>query len=212
MSSVMLIEIKRGCKMRKEQYIVTGSDESYTYKSLIEPMIDLIEEHRKSIGKEVKDYKIWCPFDLAKDTHYNGVQMFKSNYVTIFKEYGYKVVSSHIAEGRDFFEVEPKTGYDIIISNPPFQNKKLFFERALSFNKPFALVAPLSWINDGALYNLFYENKKQMQMVIPNKRSKFFNEDGCIGKQPSFKSGYICWNFIQGRDIEFITIDTSKDK
>ena len=193
--------------MREGQYIVTGGDESYTYPSLIKPVIDFIETWKERNNKD--NATIWCPFDLRKDTKYNDIQMFESNYVKIFTEAGFDVIASHIAKGKDFFDTEPKRHYDLIISNPPFQNKRLFFERALSLNKPFALVTTASWLNDGGLYSLFAEDK--MQLLMPDKRSKFFNENGCIGKSPSFKSIYICKDFLFDGDIRWFELDKSHD-
>ena len=37
--------------------------------------------------------------------------------------------------GIDFFDFQPEY-WDVMVSNPPFTNRK-YFERALSFGKPF---------------------------------------------------------------------------
>jgi len=153
---------------------------------------------------------IWCPFDLKEDMIYNGIKMFRSNYVDIFEKEGYNVVASHIATGQNFFEYDPIEKWDIIISNPPFKNKKSFFERALSFNKPFAMVSMASWLNDGGVYNVF-KNKK-LQLLMPNKRAKFFNENGCIGNRPSFKSIYYCIDFLQDNDIQWFELNEKINK
>ena len=118
---------------------------------------------------------------------YKGINLQPSNYIKVLEQAGFKVINSHLATGQDFFEYEPKN-YDLIVSNPPFKNKKLFFERVLTFNKPFCLLNTASWLNDGGPNACF--NDKDLQLIIPNKRAKFFNENGCIGKQPSFKSIY----------------------
>ena len=194
--------------MNINQYKFTGNDESYTYDALIEPIIPFIEEFRKNKNKTKSELTIWCPFDLKEDIEFNGIKMFKSNYVKIFEKEGYNVIASHIATEQDFFEYEPEK-YDVIISNPPFKNKKLFFERAIGFNKPFALLSPASWINDGGVYNVFKD--KKMQLIIPDKRARFFNENGCIGKSPSFKSIYYCLDFLQNKDIEWFELDRKKE-
>lgn len=100
--------------MRKEQYIKTGNDESYTYPSLVCCILPFIEKFR--ISKEIKNKKdlvIWCPFDLKENINYDGIKMFRSKYVDIFEKEGYSVIASHIATGQDFFEYEPSEHWDI---------------------------------------------------------------------------------------------------
>lgn len=59
---------------------------------------------------------IWCPFDLES-----------SAYVKEFLKAGFNVIHSHIDEGKNFFFYEPEEDYDVIISNPPFSQKKIIF-------------------------------------------------------------------------------------
>ena len=84
--------------------------------------------------------------------------------------------------------------WDIIISNPPFKNKRAFFERALSFNKPFALLMTNTWLNDAAPKQLFME--KDLQLLMFDKRMKFINPDGRPNDKITFSSSYYCWNFL----------------
>lgn len=83
-----------------------------------------------------KDWVVWCPFDTEE-----------SNFVKLISKQN-KVIYSHISEGKDFYNYEPSEHWDCIISNPPFTNKRKIFERALSFNKPFALIMSNTWLND----------------------------------------------------------------
>lgn len=193
--------------MTVNQCKVKVDDENYTYPSLVKPILPFIEEYKKANNKD--NIVIWCPFDLAEPMLYNDIVLFKSNYVDIFTKAGYKVVNSHIAKDQDFFTYEPKE-WDIMISNPPFKNKKVFFERALSFNKPFALVSPASWLNDSGIMDIYKD--VDMQLLIPDKRARFFKDTGSSGSQPSFKSIYYCYNFLQGKDIQWFELDISKDK
>ena len=172
--------------MNKNQYKFTGSDESYTFSNLIYPLLNLIEEFKKK--KNIKNLVIWCPFDLKENIEIESIKYFKSNYIKVFEEAGHKVISSHIFEDKDFLNYEPNEEYHIIISNPPFKNKRLFFERALKLNKPFCLLSTASWLNDLGVNNIF--NDYELQLIIPNRRARFFNQNGIIGNQPSFKSIY----------------------
>jgi len=62
-----------------------------------------------------------------------------------------------------------------MISNPPFTNKRKYFERALSFNKPFALIMTNTWLNDAAPKQLFKD--KELQLLMFDKRMKFISPD-----------------------------------
>ena len=86
-----------------------------------------------------KNAVVWCPFDKEN-----------SEFVKQLTANGNKVIYSHISDGQDFYTYEPNEHWDCIISNPQFGGKRQIFERALSFNKPFALIAPNTWWNDAA--------------------------------------------------------------
>ena len=103
------------------------------------------------------------------------------------------MIHSHILEGKDFYTWQPNEHWDCIISNPPFTNKRKIFERALSFNKPFALVMSLTWMNDSAPKQLFKD--KDLQLLMFEERMKFMN-NGKIDNKITFSSAYYCWNFL----------------
>ena len=124
---------------------------------------------------------VWCPFDKSD-----------SKFVKCITDAGYDVVFSHIDDHQDFFSYEPEE-WDIIISNPPFTNKRGIFERALSFNKPFALIMSNTWLNDSAPKQLF--KNKDLQMLMFDKRIKFIS-NGKIEDKITFSSSYWCWNFL----------------
>ena len=158
--------------MRKEQYRYTWSDESYTYPSLIYPLIEHIEKFRKRKNIWKEDLTIWLPFDTKENIKYKDFEIEKSFYYDILKKEWYKIIVTHIATWEDFLNYKPEENFDLIIWNPPFKNKKYFFERALELEKPFALVWPASWLNDSWPYDLFKD--KGLQLFIPKTRAKFF--------------------------------------
>jgi len=153
-------------------YNKTGNDEAYTPSYGVEPILEYIP----------KNAIIWCPFDKKH-----------SEFVKMIRAKGFKVKHSHIDKGKDFFNYEPKK-WDIIISNPPFKNKRLFFERALSFNKPFALLMTLTWLNDSAPKQLFRDN--ELQLLMFDKRIKFNNPYNNINNKITFSSAYYCYKFL----------------
>jgi hypothetical protein len=129
-----------------------------------------------------QDAIIWCPFDKED-----------SEFVKQIREMGNKVIATHIDNGQDFYTYEPTEHWDCIISNPPFTNKRHIFERALSFNKPFALIMSNTWLNDSAPKQLF--KNKDLQLLMFDKRMKFKN-NGEIQNKITFSSSYYCWNFL----------------
>ena len=133
-----------------------------------------------------KNVVVWCPFDTEESEFVKQISNQNS------------VVYSHISLGQDFFTYEPHH-WDIIVSNPPFTNKRKFFERALSFNKPFALIMTNTWLNDSAPKQLF--KNKDLQLLMFDKRMKFNNPDGRSNDKITFSSSYYCWNFLSKQII-----------
>lgn len=147
-----------------------GGDEAYTSVYGVRPILKYIP----------KGVKVWCPFDTEE-----------SNFVKLISKQN-SVTHSHISTGQDFFTYEPDN-WDVIVSNPPFTNKRKFFERALSFNKPFALIMTNTWLNDSAPKQLF--KGKDLQLLMFDKRMKFIT-DGRSNDKITFSSSYYCWNFL----------------
>ena len=142
------------------------NDECYTPQYAVIPILKYIP----------KDHVVWLPFDKKESFFYKEIS--KTN----------PVIATHIDNGQDFYDYEPHY-WDIIISNPPFTNKRLIFERALSFNKPFALLMSNTWLNDAAPKQLF--KNKELQLLMFDKRIEFNNNN-----KITFSSSYYCWNFL----------------
>jgi len=156
----------------KLMYSSGKNDECYTPEYGVIPIIKYIP----------KGVIVWCPFD-TKDSKF--VQLIRRTHTVVY---------SHINEGKDFFTYEPHE-WDVIVSNPPFTNKRKFFERALSFNKPFALIMTNTWLNDSAPKQLFKE--RDLQLLMFDKRMEFIQPNVTpLDKKITFSSSYYCWNFL----------------
>ena len=149
-------------------YSKEKNDECYTPRYGVLPILKYIPT----------DATIWLPFDTEDSFFYKEIS--KTN----------PVIATHIDNGQDFYDYEPHY-WDIIISNPPFTNKRLIFERALSFNKPFALLMSNTWLNDAAPKQLF--KHKDLQLLMFDKRIEFNNNNN---NKITFSSSYYCWNFL----------------
>jgi hypothetical protein len=135
-----------------------------------------------------KEKTIWAPF--SRDEH---------NFANYLRELGFKVVNTHIENGQDFLTYKPDFEFDIILDNPPFKNKTKYVERAISFGKPFALFLPFNSFGDNGIPKLFMEHNLEPQMLIPDKRTEFENQEN---KGISFKTVYIC-NRVLPKQIIF---------
>lgn len=156
---------------RKILFSKGNNDECYTPRYAVEELLPYIPKNKT----------VWCPFDTEK-----------SQFVQVLKDNRIDVTYSHIDNGQDFFEYEPDK-WDILISNPPFTNKRKIFEKALSFNKPFALLMSNTWLNDSAPKVLFME--KDLQLLMFRNRIKFLN-NGKVNNKITFSSSFFCWNFL----------------
>lgn len=151
-------------------YSPGNNDECYTPDYGVEPLLEFLEPF--------KGQTIWCPFDEPD-----------SAYVRVLTSAGHTVIYSHINAGQDFYKYEPPH-WDIIVSNPPFTNKRGIFERALSFGKPFALLMSNTWLNDAAPKQLFKDI--DLQLLMFQQRIEFIGQPGKI----TFSSSYYCRDLL----------------
>ena len=148
------------------------NDEWYTPKYAINPIIKFLPKNKI----------IWCPFDTKE-----------SNYVRLLKNQGYEVVYSHKKDEQDFFNYKPKK-WDIIVSNPPFSIKDKILERCYQFNKPFALLLPLSALEGVFRTNLYI--KHGLELLKFDRRISYNHTKGI-----SFPTGYFCWRLLPDKLI-----------
>lgn len=155
------------------------SDETYTPAYAVKPIL-------KHIPYGVS--KIWCPFDMED-----------SEYVKILSNAGYEVFATHIDNGQNFFEYEPKE-YDCIISNPPFSIKDVILKRLDELGKPYAVLLPLPSLQGQKRFPYL----KNCQALIFDKRINFFKnkETKEILKGVAFASIYVCKDFLE-KDLIF---------
>jgi len=147
-----------------------ADNEYYTPEYAITPLLEFIR----------KGSTVWCPFDTEQ-----------SNFVSLLKRHGCKVIATHIHSGYDFFYFRPRQHYDYIISNPPFSLKTEVLERLFKIGKPFAMLLGMSGIFDGPRYNLFKQH--DFEMLLFDKRISFFKSytDRKAINNPPFSTGYI---------------------
>lgn len=151
----------------------SASDECYTPFYAVEPLLEFIPKAKT----------IWCPFDEEWSAFY-----------VLLKEKGYDVVRSSLAEGQDFFTFEPER-WDILISNPPFSKKDAVLKRAYSFDKPFALLLPLTTLQGISRFKTF---DNDIQLLSFDKRIGYHTKAhmGEPTKSNFYASAYFCRNLL----------------
>ena len=98
------------------------NDEIYTPEIAIIPLLKYLP----------KDVKIWECTDYGE-----------SNITKVLKEHGYNVISTH-KDNFDFLIDSPMFEFDMIITNPPYSLKDEFIEKCYQYQKPFALLLPIT--------------------------------------------------------------------
>ena len=159
---------------KKVLYSNGKNDEMYTPSSAVLPILEFINPN----------WVVWCPFDTKDSQFYKEIK--KTN----------KVILSHISDGKDFYNYEPSEHWDCIISNPPFTNKRMIFERALSFGKPICLLMSNTWLNDKYSKWVFFESGRNMELLMFDKRIKYIDAYGNIENKITFSSSYFCSDFL----------------
>lgn len=172
--------------MKMDKVAGSGNDEFYTPRYAIEPIMRYIDAPPR---------KIWCPFDTEE-----------SLFVKTFREAGYTVISTHIENGENFFEIDPPE-CDYIISNPPYSVKGKVLETLFDMGKPFAmLVGVVGLFESQHRFNLFKNN--DFEIMYMNKRISYFKDyaEQKPSLNPPFSSVYIC-SHILPKQIVFEEID-----
>ena len=118
----------------------------------------------------------------------------------ILSDLGFNVIH----EETDFFT---NNLGDVIVSNPPFSNKKAVMTRLKEIDKPFIIICPSSMLNTQYIRNLFKDDR--LQIIIPNKRINFKKLiDGKVpdnwGDRCNFDCFYYCWKLDLPNDIVWL--------
>ena len=168
-------------------YSAGANDECYTPAYGVEPILKYIPDGAV----------VWCPFDTEESEFVKQISK------------THKVIRSHIKDGQDFYTYEPDEEWDVIVSNPPFTNKRKIFERALSFGKPFALIMSNTWLNDAGPKQVFKD--KDLQLLMFDKRMEFYGPgvEGNKSKNVPFSSIYYCYDFLP-RQLVFEKLNKPK--
>jgi len=113
----------------------------------------------------------------------------KSNSANIWRDWGYSVISD---TDMDILEEEPN-GYDIIITNIPFNTelKKKILRRLMELDKPFIII--MNVMNVFANYFGEIMNTEHIQVIYPRGKLHFEKDGNKEIKNTSFYSVFVAY-------------------
>jgi len=142
----------------------------------------------RSAWENIKDYipkdkVIWEPFygDGKSGDYLNDL--------------GFNVIHNE----EDFYE---NNRGDIVVSNPPFSDKKKIILRLIELDKPFILIIPQNAINNNYIKDLLQD--KQFQILIPRRRIQFIKNGNETQNKCNFDCFYYCYKMNFKKDIIFL--------
>jgi hypothetical protein len=107
------------------------------------------------------------------------------------------VVTTDIADREapfDFLVMEPDFDFDCIVTNPPFSLKDQFLERCFWYQKPFALLMPLTALEGEGRSRLY--RKFGISVIVPNRRVNFITFDGVDKGACWFPVAWFTWGLV----------------
>ncbi len=123
----------------------------------------------------------------------------KGNIVQVLTDGGWMVTGTDILGGVNFCEWQP-TGWDAIVTNPPYRYKQEFLERAYALGKPFAFLMPLTTLETEKRQRLFRDNG--LELILMPKRVNFETPSG-NGRGAWFATAWFTWGLNIGRGMTF---------
>jgi len=103
-----------------------------------------------------------------------------------FRDRGDSVISTDVETGFDFLKQKPDFHFDTIVTNPPYSKKDKFIRRCYEYNRPFALLLPLTALEGRARGKMFGENG--ISLIVLNQRIDFTGKGA-----PWFAVGWFCY-------------------
>lgn len=155
-------------KIAMIDYIKRGEyDELYKPAYAIKPLLKYLP----------KNITIWECTDFGE-----------SNISKVLKEEGYNVISTNKNQ-INFLEEKATFSFDMIITNPPYSLKDKFLKRCYEYNKPFAMLLPLTTLEGVQRGQLFKKNG--IELLVLDKRVDF-NGKGKVW----YNTSWYCWKLL----------------
>jgi hypothetical protein len=114
----------------------------------------------------------------------------KSGITSGLRKLGFTVEAS----GKDQWDFirDHVEGWDVIVTNPPFNQKDQFIQRCISYGKPWALLLPLTALEGQRRHALWSRIQEGFGLLVLDKRIEF------TGGGVWFNTSWFTWGLFQG--------------
>ena len=158
---------------------IRSSDDFQTPTKALDPLIPFLNKN-------------WVIWECAEG---------KGNLTKHLQEKGFKTIGTDILHGIDFLTYTPYSQFDCIITNPPYSKKYEFLKRSYEFEKPFALLMPITAL-EGQKRQALYK-KYGLQLIVLDKRINFETPSG-KGSGAWFPIAWFTFKLNLPKDVIFI--------
>jgi hypothetical protein len=125
------------------------------------------------------DWVIWEPTDTTR----------RSRITELLLDHGNSVISTNKTQ-LDFRIEKPDFAFDCIITNPPYSWKDDFIVSCMAYQKPFALLLPLTALEGVGRGRLFRIMGKKFGVLVLDRRVEF--SEGSVW----FNSSWFCYGIL----------------
>ena len=133
----------------------------------------------------------------------------ESKITKVLQDNNYVVTGTDIIKGFDFLNHTADFHFDMIITNPPYTKKNQFLAKCYEYDKPFALLLPLTALESAERGKLY--KKYGISVIILDRRVNFSKTSNNVW----FNTSWFCWNLdkLSNNSIVFEKLDIPiKDK
>jgi hypothetical protein len=89
------------------------------------------------------------------------------------------------------------TGWDVVVTNPPYSIKEAFIEKCIGYGKPFALLLPLTALEGLRRGRLWRAIEAEFGLLVLDRRTQFGGNDWARGNC-YFNTSWFCRGLFHG--------------
>jgi len=114
----------------------------------------------------------------------------RGNIAAVLRDHNFTVIETNIEHGFDFLNHGPSFRFHAIVTNPPYSLKDQFLQKCFAYNKPFALLLPVTACT-GSKKRVPMYLKYNIQMLFLDGRVNYTGGSG------NWKNtSWFCWKML----------------